>query len=100
MGTWVTSAFDCDWPQGLESDQKRGGTFRGIRKARKDVEVLGSSLHLFVCLMLCVSVHLYMFHVQASCCLWNSNRASGPLELEVQMVVSHHVGAGNQTRVA
>lgn len=97
MGTWVTSVFDCDWPQGLQSDLKRGGTFREIRRGGKDVEeATGSSLHLFVCLMLCVSVHclhiMYSFHVQA-CCLGSSNRVSDPLELELEMVVSHPVGA-------
>jgi hypothetical protein len=49
---------------------------------------------MYVCLFAWVYVH--HFHVGA---LRGKKKESGPLELEVQIFVNYHVGAGIQTRV-
>ena len=43
----------------------------------------------FACMYICT---LYAYRVHR-----DQKRGSDPLELELQMVVGHHVGAGNQT---
>lgn len=40
---------------------------------------------------------MYVYYVSGAC--WEQKNASEALELEVQMVVSHHVGIWNQTLV-
>ena len=57
---------------------------------------------LFLLILLCVwvfaSVCIYLCITWIQC-PWRPERASNTLELELQMVVSHHVGARNQTQV-
>lgn len=67
---------------------------------------MGSSLGfwiLFICLFIClllgtrVCVWVQIFAQQACRNLKRSEEAVDPLELELQIVVSHHVGTGNWT---
>jgi hypothetical protein len=48
---------------------------------------------------MCMSVLPACMSVHHAWCLQKTEEVSDALDLKLQMVMSHHVGAGNQTRV-
>lgn len=60
--------------------------------------LLPAGVGMFVCLLACLFVlfNMYWYFVCTYVCvLRGQKRALNPLGLELQKVVSHHVGAGN-----
>ena len=49
---------------------------------------------LYLVIFMCMSVSLHMCVVQ---CIWRPENMFDPLEMDLQVVVQHHVGAKNQT---
>jgi hypothetical protein len=49
-------------------------------------------------IFMCVTECMYVYHIHAWY-PWRSEEVLGPLDLELQMVVSLRVGVGNQTQV-
>ena len=58
------------------------------------------SVSVSVCLCVCVSVCLCLCTICIPAAQRGQKRASDSLKLELQMVVSHHMGAGNQILVS
>lgn len=76
-------------------------------KARRSQEVVCMSVCLYVCafhecltvFFVCMSscLHTRVCIMYVSCAFGGQKRSSGTLEMELRMIVSHHMGAGNQT---
>lgn len=48
---------------------------------------------------ICVCLHVCVFTVCVSATLESQKRVSDPLDLELEMIVSHYIGTGNITLV-
>lgn len=115
----ITSAFEIVWHDGgleMERGKTTQAIFRAISnwwvirnlvakdraggRASKEPELVlrGGNNRLLMwpifSFFKCVSVFLFYFVASLCvCCLWRPEKASGPLELEIQVVVSCRVGA-------